>query len=189
MPLPFFTKRWSRIKSFFYDFWHKIATFAAMQGSQSFFSITWKEIDGVMIATVNDMRLHVLYVVKKEEWVWQLGNDDYYERCVVESKEMAKEQVVNIAMKYHEWDLKHKNTQYFTDIVWKNDKSNGQVGEFGYYDFWISPIDEMEHGLWRYDIYRYDSTKSSHYGVARSLNDARNACIRAVSVINSKKQQ
>lgn len=188
MPLPFFTKRWILIKLFFHDFWRKIAIFAVMQKSQIFYPIIWKEVNGVTIATVNKLRLHVLYVVKKREWVWQLGNDNYYERCVAKSKEIAKEQVANTAMKYQEWDLKYKNAQYFTDVVWKNDKSNGQIGEYGYYDFWISPINDIEQGLWRYDIYQHDSTKSSHYGVTRSLNDARNACIRAVSINNSKKQ-
>jgi hypothetical protein len=188
MPLRFFIKKWNQIKSFFRNLWHTIATHALSQGSQSFYQIEWTERDSVMIATFNDIRLHVLYVTKKEEWVWQLGNDDYYERCVVDSKEIAKESVVITAIKYHEWDLKHKNTQYFTDVVWKNDKSNGQLGELGSYDFWISPIDDTEQGLWRYDIYRYDSTKSSQYGVARSLNDARNACIRAVFALSNTKQ-
>jgi len=148
--------------------------------SWQFSNIIWKKEQNVMTTKIKDITMHISYNSAKQNWVWQLGNEVYYERGFAESESLAKQYAFSACNQYSAYDKKYYNNVFFVDAIWKNDNNNGQTGEWGEYDFWISPI---ENGLLRYDIYHYASTKSVRSGVARNMEIARYACIRSVTLL------
>ena len=148
--------------------------------SWQFSNITWKKEKHTMTTTLKNLTVHVSYNPSKQNWVWQLGNDVYYERGFAESELLAKQYAFSASNQYSAYDKKYYNNVFFVDAIWKNDNNNGQTGEWGEYDFWISPIED---GLLRYDVYHYTSAKSIRSGVARSMEIARYACIRSVTLL------
>jgi len=165
-----------------YDFCLQF-TVSVTQMKMQIANVTWKTDNNTMTTTIKNITMHVSFHPTNKNWVWQLGNDVYYERGFANSELIAKQYVLSACNQYYEYDKKYYNNVFFVDAIWKNDSNNGQTGEWGEYDFWISPIDDIEKGLLRYDIYHHTSTKSVRSGVARNMEIARYACIRAVTLL------
>ena len=154
-------------------------TQTALQSNKT--DIKWHKVERAHVANVGELLIQVL-TTANGKWAWQLGNHIYYERGFAESFEQATQFVEKISLQYNEWD-KQNNTLFFIDVLWKSDTANGYTGAWHNYEFWVSPIDDIQQGVWRYDIYHDIGVRSVRYGVAQSANQARNACIRAVSIM------
>ncbi|MFN9108499.1 MAG: hypothetical protein ACK5XN_00245, partial [Bacteroidota bacterium] len=124
------------------------------------------------------MKMHVLFVSKTNDWMWQIGNNMFYERAHVSSHDTAVKEVLAVANGYREWDGKPLYDMFSIDVSWQKDANGGVIGSWQDFDLWIAPVDDMPvPSLWRYDIYRANDTKSVRSGVARSQFDARKFCV------------
>jgi len=154
----------------------------ALESSKTAPLFSWRKRASVQIAYAHRMKLHVVYAKSVDTWMWQIGNEFFYERGSAASEDDAKQSVVQICNAYHRWEMMHA-AQFLTTIVWRQVKQD-YVGTGQGYDFWISPLDETNR-LWRYDIYFTTDTKSVRSGVTRSLPLAQRACVRAITTIDA----
>jgi hypothetical protein len=144
----------------------------------------WKEKNKIFTTHLAGMTMHVVYSQKTNSWVWQIGNNEYFERGQSSSFDEAKNHVKSVCMFYLTWEKKHSQELYFSDTIWQSDNNDGYTGSWSDYDFWISPLTTEENdNLWRYDIYKANETKSIQSGVTRNLNIARKSCIKIVQML------
>jgi len=137
---------------------------------------------GITMQKSNDLNIHTIhkaiYSADRNKWAWQIGDERYCERHFSKTEQHAFIESQMILQKYMEFDETIHASVMFDQVLWQNDKSNGYIGRFTAYEFWISPIHHVKNGLWRYDIYHLSDPKSVCYGVAQSKRQAQLSCIR-----------
>jgi hypothetical protein len=159
-------------------------------GSEKIY-VRWKVVNNTYEAFLDNIKMYVLFSVKVNTWIWQLGNDTYYERGYAATKDICMKYAILINKYYQQWDADNPTALYFEHISWKPDFANGYIGLSVEHEFWVSPIDEVTHetisttdtNLWRYDIYYRNNIKSVRSGVAKNQSIARRACVRAVDAL------
>lgn len=186
MRISFFINIWLSLKNFLNKIFCFQEVFAyTANTSNSVFNestIIWEQKNSILTSKYLHMTMHVA-PSKNKTFVWQLGNDKYFERGFFENIEDAKEFVLKACVFYIQWEKNNLQKSYFTDGLWKTDNNDGFVATWGGYDFWISPVlTETTDTLWRYDVYRDGETKCIQTGVCRDMDYARNACIRIVEM-------
>jgi hypothetical protein len=194
MPTRFCTNTWLAVKTHWDAVCKKCKSFAnnainlqKMQtASESLKSkVIWRKNRNVYTAYKHGMKMHVLFVSKTNDWMWQIGNNMFYERAHVSSHDTAVKEVLAVANGYREWDGKPLYDMFSIDVSWQKDANGGVIGSWQDFDLWIAPVDDMPvPSLWRYDIYRANDTKSVRSGVARSQFDARKFCVRSTYVLS-----
>ncbi len=192
MLIPFFTNIWLNLKNFFQSLFLRSEVFAGKANTSLFISnqssIRWEQNKSIFTSKYLHMTMHVA-PSKNNLFVWQMGNDKYFERGFSNSIEEAKEFVINACMFYIHWEKINVQKSFFADNIWKTDNNDGFIAAWGGYDFWISPIEsEQTEKLWRYDVYRDGETKCIQTGVSRDMDVARNACIRIVEMQTFQKK-
>ena len=81
--------------------------------SWQFSNIKWKKEKNTMTTTIKNMTMHVSYNSVKQNWVWQLGNDMYYERGFAESESLARQYAFAACKQYSIYDKKYFNNVFF----------------------------------------------------------------------------
>lgn len=184
MRLVFFTNICQTISDYIKTSINRLRAFTKRVNAQSVEQKMWEQNDKIMTYHYMNMTMHVA-PTKTKQFVWQLGNDRYFERGYVNSEEDAKLFALQACLFYIKWDVNNVQKSFFTDEIWKSDNSDGFIARWSDYDFWISPITSDANGsLWRYDVYRDNETKCIQSGVTRDLDIARSACIRIVEMLS-----
>jgi hypothetical protein len=124
----------------------------------------------------------VFYSQERKRWVWQIGDERFCERHFSQSKNHAEKESKIIIEQYELFEKQFQSTAVYEKMLWQKDKKDGYIGRYGAFEFWISPINHVKSGLWRYDIYHAIDTKSVCYGVAQSIVQAQLACVRFACV-------
>ena len=197
MPTRFCINTWEAIKTHWDAVCRKCKSFAEsaihLQKMQTASesrktNVVWRKHRNVYIAHLHELKLHVLFVAKTNDWMWQIGNDMFYERAHVVSYEHAIREVVDVAHFYHEWERKPMYEMFMVDVEWKKESSGGVIGSWQDFDMWVAPVNDMPvESLWRYDIYVSNDTKSARSGVARSMFDAKKSCLRSMYALSRNK--
>ena len=77
-----------------YDFCLQF-TVSVTQTKMQIANVTWKTDSNTMTTTIKNITMHVSFHPTNKNWVWQLGNDVYYERGFANSELIAKQYVLS----------------------------------------------------------------------------------------------